>query len=134
MKIKQLLNSAVLFSIITVLGTPAFCENISQFNGSYNGINNTFGGAINTHDMMMLREKERLLNEKRDFETLNERKNKSKNKKDNVLDSTNIKTYKIYNKETSLKYKENTVGETSENDKAEKKTFFKRNKKNKNNH
>ena len=131
MKIKQLLNSAVLFSIITVLGTPAFCENISQFNGSYNGINNTFGGAINTHDMMMLREKERLLNEKRDFETLNERKNKSKNKKDNVIDSTNIKTYKIYNKETSLKYKENTVGETSENDKAEKKTFFKRNKKNK---
>ncbi len=131
MKTKQLLNSAVLFSIITVLGLPAFCENISQFNGSYNGINNTFGGAINTHDMMMLREKERLLNEKRDFETLNERKNKSKNKQDNIIDSTNIKTYKIYNKETSQKYKENTVGETSENDKAEKKTFFKRNKKNK---
>ena len=134
MKTKQLLNSAVLFSIITVLGLPAFCENISQFNGSYNGINNTFGGAINTHDMMMLREKERLLNEKRDFETLNERKNKNKNKQDNAIDSTNIKTYKIYNKETSQKYKENTVGENSENDKAEKKLFSNATKKIKNNH
>ena len=40
-----------------------------------------FGGAINTHDMMMLKEKQRELKEREDFENFKERKEKNIKKK-----------------------------------------------------
>lgn len=82
-----------------------------------------FGGIINNHDMMMLKEKQRLLEEKSDFENFQQRKNKDKIEP--VIQGDPDTAEKIYDSETSIKIKEQQ--ETIQ--KTQKKRFFKRKKK-----
>lgn len=90
-----------------------------------------FGGAINTHDMMMLKEKQRELKEREDFENFKERKEK-KHKKETVIEDYTGSGEKIYNTETSAKIKEQHEKLIEENQKKKSskfKSFFKKNKK-----
>ena len=60
-----------------------------------------YGGAINSHDMMMLREKMRLEQEKEDLQNFQERKEKKDEHKEDVIEGNPDTGEKIYNKETS---------------------------------
>lgn len=88
---------------------------------------NIGGGVINNHDMMMLREKQRLHDEKIDIENFN---NKKHDFNENVINTNDIFesdfSDKIYNAETSQKLKERR--ESIENSKKKHRFSLKKNK------
>lgn len=90
-----------------------------------------FGGIINNHDMMMLREKQRWYTEEVDFENFN---NKKKITEQNVIDDSQTAiddiemSEKIFNKDTHKTLQEELIQAEVE---KEKKKFFKKKKKTK---
>ncbi len=111
-------------SMGTVLANPQI--------DSINPANFGYGGIINTHDMMMLKEKQRMLDEQEDFKNYQERK-KNKNKKNEsvIKDSTN-EGEKIFDAETDLKLQKEKEEFLEQQEKKKKKFFFKKDKKQKN--
>ena len=85
--------------------------------------NLNYGGVINTHDMMILRNKQRLLEEERDFKNYQERK---KGKKEKVIENApeidQTETEKIYDAETSKKMEEEKA--LYQKQKSERRFFF----------
>ena len=81
-----------------------------------------YGGAINSHDMMMLREKMRLEQEKEDLQNFQERKEKKDEHKEDVIEGNPDTGEKIYNKETSKIIQEKKLEQ--ENLKKPKKKHF----------
>lgn len=85
--------------------------------------NLNYGGVINTHDMMILRDKQRLLEEERDFKNYQERK---KGKKEKVIENApeidQTETEKIYDAETSKKMEEGKA--LYQKKKSERRFFF----------
>ena len=60
----------LLAAMILLSGGMCFADPISGFNPSDIPTNMNYGGIINSHDMMMLKEKQRLQDEAEDFQNL----------------------------------------------------------------
>lgn len=90
------------------------------------GINYSgFGGGLMNHDMMMIKEKQRQLEEQEDFQNYQERK-KGNKKQDNVIENSPIEGEKIYDADSAKRIKEQV--ELEKEIKQKKKFFFKRKK------
>lgn len=98
---KEISNKYLIAAILT-----AFCLGVSSNSAiaSAPPTNMDFGGMINNHDMMMMREKQRWQNEQIDIDTFNQKS--SETKKGNIkIDSNEIfteqeKSERIFDKET----------------------------------
>ena len=90
---------------------------------------NYSSGALMNHDMMMLREKQRLKEEAEDFKNFQERKKNKDKKQENVINNTSTNEEKIFDEESSKKLKEEQ--EQLKKEKKQKKFFFKKKQKNK---
>ena len=98
-KARQIL---LLAAVILFAQSSCFADPIGGFNPSDIPTNMNYGGIINSHDMMMLKEKQRLQDEAKDFQNFQDRK-QGKHKKDEVIKDETGSGEKIYDAETSQK-------------------------------
>ena len=126
-KARQIL---LLAAVILFAQSSCFADPIGGFNPSDIPTNMNYGGIINSHDMMMLKEKQRLQDEAKDFQNFQDRK-QGKHKKDEVIKDETGSGEKIYDAETSQKLKEQQELLKKEQQKKKKRFgFFKRKSKN----
>ncbi len=117
-KIDKFLFTVLLLELGFLGNSNAFAAEIPS------NVNLDYGGIINTHDMTMLKERERLSGEQKDFQNFQNRKN---NEEESVINDNNEvydgKVEKVYNAETSKKLKEKQQN-TDKTKKTRKKKFF----------
>ena len=122
-KIKQrVILAAALLSLSAYL--PAISAPVADVPAGIGG----YGGALNTHDMMMIQEKLRMEREKEDLQNLQDRRDGKETEKEDIIEGDPETGEKIYNEETAKKIKEKKL-EEEQNLKNKKKPFWKRNKK-----
>ena len=111
----------LLAAIIFLTGNMSIADPISGFNPSDIPTNMNYGGIINSHDMMMLKEKQRLKEEAEDFQNFQDRKH-GKDKKEEIIKDETGSGEKIYDASTSQKIREQQ--EILKEQKKEKKNFL----------
>lgn len=111
----------LLAAIIFLTASMSIADPIGGFNPSDIPTNMNYGGIINSHDMMMLKEKQRLKEEAEDFQNFQDRKH-GKDKKEEIIKDETDSGEKIYDASTSQKIKEQQ--EILKEQKKEKKSFL----------
>lgn len=111
----------LLAAIIFLTASMSIADPIGGFNPSDIPTNMNYGGIINSHDMMMLKEKQRLKEEAEDFQNFQDRKH-GKDKKEEIIKDETDSGEKIYDASTSQKIKEQQ--EILKEQKKEKKNFL----------
>ena len=101
-KARQIL---LLAAVILFAQSSCFADPIGGFNPSDIPTNMNYGGIINSHDMMMLKEKQRLKEQAEDFQNYQDRKY-GKDKPEDIIKDETGSGEKIYDAETSQKIKE----------------------------
>lgn len=111
----------LLAAIIFLTASMSIADPISGFNPSDIPTSMNYGGIINSHDMMMLKEKQRLKEEAEDFQNFQDRKH-GKDKKEEIIKDETGSGEKIYDASTSQKIREQQ--EILKEQKKEKKNFL----------
>lgn len=101
-KARQIL---LLAAVILLAQSSCFADPIGGFNPSDIPTNMNYGGIINNHDMMMLKEKQRLKEQAEDFQNYQDRK-EGKDQPEEIIKDETGSGEKIYDAETSQKIKE----------------------------
>ena len=101
-KARQIL---LLAAVILLVQSSCFADPIGGFNPSDIPTNMNYGGIINSHDMMMLKEKQRLKEQAEDFQNYQDRK-EGKDQPEEIIKDETGSGEKIYDAETSQKIKE----------------------------
>ena len=103
-KIKQrVILAAALLSLSAYL--PAISAPVADVPAGIGG----YGGALNTHDMMMIQEKLRMEREKEDLQNLQDRRDGKETEKEDIIEGDPETGEKIYNEETAKKLKKKNL-------------------------
>lgn len=117
--------SLLIVTLLVSAGNLAYADPLGGLSPADIPTNINYGGIINTHDMMMLKEKERLKEQAEDFQNYQDRKDGSENSEEIIKDETGSGE-KIYDAETSKKIKEHQKQLQDAQKKKKKKFFFNR--------
>ena len=117
--------SLLTLTLLVSAGNLAYADPLGGLSPADIPTNINYGGIINTHDMMMLKEKERLKEQAEDFQNYQDRKDGSENSEEIIKDETGSGE-KIYDAETSKKIKEHQKQLQDAQKKKKKKFFFNR--------
>ena len=117
--------SLLIVTLLVSAGNLAYADPLGGLSPADIPTNINYGGIINTHDMMMLKEKERLKEQAEDFQNYQDRKDGSENSEEIIKDETGSGE-KIYDAETSKKIKEHQKQLQDAQKKKKKRFFFNR--------
>lgn len=117
--------SLLIVTLLVSAGNLAYADPLGGLSPADIPTNINYGGIINTHDMMMLKEKDRLKEQAEDFQNYQDRKDGSENSEEIIKDETGSGE-KIYDAETSKKIKEHQKQLQDAQKKKKKKFFFNR--------
>lgn len=117
--------SLLTLTLLVSAGNLAYADPLGGLSPADIPTNINYGGIINTHDMMMLKEKERLKEQAEDFQNYQDRKDGSENSEEIIKDETGSGE-KIYDAETSKKIKEHQKQLQDAQKKKKKRFFFNR--------
>ena len=117
--------SLLIVTLLVSAGNLAYADPLGGLSPADIPTNINYGGIINTHDMMMLKEKERLKEQAEDFQNYQDRKDGSENSEEIIKDETGSGE-KIYDAETSRKIKEHQKQLQDAQKKKKKRFFFNR--------